>query len=1274
MKKSKIIITIILFLLCYITPVHADFTCEEYNTTENNINYEYPNTLYAEGFGYIAPKSYKQSLDTNYGPLEVTDDRIFFPFNPGGWGSYGYASMLHTGNFYNASGDYVIDSQQIYCLSPHLYSVGLNKDKYTHKCEKIQKLSDDQAIFYKTLVALDLYLKKGDPTKELTFLEKTKAAIVARIINADKNFGNRMIYCGDPEKTVLRGGGVFQYTNEEGKLVEDGDLYNGCYKEIMGLHNYYEWYINGKKEATKPNLAVTTDTHNLLSTFKEQGRVNPNTTLLDEACEIAKEVMVEDTVNKYYQQYIAPTNTGAYYLCTAADDGAHDVQTMVAYVYKKDQKRYVTGCVDPDIAENINIQEPKNEGTVLASKNCCIDGDGITTMKNIDGLDKMFDCDCYLGSETYRLKVDDGDNPFYYEELNGSYQMGQVDGKYCRLYCTDQITYKNTKPTVIGGYNNFILETISINDTPITTITSQTPIAKDERECRVRIRYDNWLSDMSSVMDSEVISYNSYQQHRSMYEMLQNDTVNTESTAGYKVVCEPTGQWNTDCTYREAYTDTCITYENKCEDVEVEIEDDDDDDDDDEPKTKIEQVCTEVEVKEKCTKYRDVSSEGIGSSYGSHTHQDSTFGVRVSTFKTEIPYWIVKKDTKDADISFNGRSEALSEIIIKSAGQTKQSHTEQYMWAGSYRYITNAKTSANQYAINYANAHSTSKDCPRNADDGTYNVLHAGYSCTVYPTGALDGFTGLIDVKYEDEIAREKAAYETAQSSYEAATEIAKDNENQMYVCQNYFKQFEGYNNPKIMHAENHNFAPNIDVYYNQYYLTEYGEHVEGVTYREFKRVCITQDIDPIRYKVSEIKTEYTDLYGTTPVKIKDFRCTTSPENNIKKSRAGSGMIGDEPYTKPECAVPTILNKADQSSNDFEGKLDLEYEQEPIFSRDAKFMDYCYWESDGSFITTMSPSGLTLSEAESSDKIMTLNEIVKNPSTLSRTRHTIVSYLKTSVYTGQFSVLFDVSNSEPTGIVDKLLESNGQMCNGKGPDECENYTPLSCILDIRQIGQLITTSYCPSGADDPYSYGDPYAYGYVDPPIESCTYARNVNLSFRVVDPKNIFTDCDNLNSEERKAKCFEKLQYAYNWLIEDGSKYYKVLNGNKSVLDDMRSNETYYYTNKSYSFRLNSSDLKAIKDYNQAHLSSGGYEDFDLTCECPSETNEYFAVDTNTGEKINSVIYNDGCRKCKSDFIDNLSNGKIIIDKNNTYESNHKVWNNEDKNLINIRKNVNWW
>ena len=164
-------------------------------------------------------------------------------------------------------------------------------------------------------------------------------------------------------------------------------------------------------------------------------------------------------------------------------------------------------------------------------------------------------------------------------------------------------------------------------------------------------------------------------------------------------------------------------------------------------------------------------------------------------------------------------------------------------------------------------------------------------------------------------------------------------------------------------------------------------------------------------------------------------------------------------------------------------------------------------------------------------------------------------------------------------------------------------------------------------------------------------------FEFRIVDPRAIFPSGDWSDK-------------AHNWKKDDGS-----WGNTKKLIEDTAAQDlTYSKDNLTYSFRLTTTTLKAIKDYNDTTT----YDDFDLSCTCPDESD----IDNSGCGTIDKPVSSectfteDGrtkwkytCRKCKSDFLKNLAvNNKVGT---TTVTAS---WNNKDTIFTDVQDHKNHW
>ncbi len=297
------------------------------------------------------------------------------------------------------------------------------------------------------------------------------------------------------------------------------------------------------------------------------------------------------------------------------------------------------------------------------------------------------------------------------------------------------------------------------------------------------------------------------------------------------------------------------------------------------------------------------------------------------------------------------------------------------------------------------------------------------------------------------------------------------------------------------------------------------------------------------------------------------------------------------------------------TANGFKNFLDTKYDADKIFTTDAKYHVTCKWDEGENKLYTLVPSG-TASESTSE---------------INYTQHNQEYKVYLSTLDGTYETYWDINGLGTNGRFDKYFKEAGNTCSGQKPNESPAQETLSC--KIHSEHEIVLTGYCngTNGTDttaDPADC-DPYEEGY-----------RLFN--FKVVDPANLFPS--GVGAGDREV--------AKNWTVtEEGQKAMQEIEALGKA--DM----TYAPENLTYSFVLTPTDMGHIKNYNAGQISAGGYSDFTLVCSSES---------CNAG----------ACDKCKSPFLENLSNGIVKYDN-----TNHKVsgWGNKNKDLTAVRKGNGW-
>lgn len=260
--------------------------------------------------------------------------------------------------------------------------------------------------------------------------------------------------------------------------------------------------------------------------------------------------------------------------------------------------------------------------------------------------------------------------------------------------------------------------------------------------------------------------------------------------------------------------------------------------------------------------------------------------------------------------------------------------------------------------------------------------------------------------------------------------------------------------------------------------------------------------------------------------------------------------------------------------------LDTTYLAPRTFTYDAKYEIDCAWNEEPNTLETLVPSGEVVSRTDRTENI-----------TIHEKEYTV--YITT--FTGRYETKWGLTGIGERGQFDDYIQNNGETCDENPADRESMFT---CGLEV--TNRIVVTADC-------------------NP--EPCK--TELPLNFKVIDPKNFFP----AGTTDSNGK-----SYAYNWLSTTEGPIVMDKINKKAERD-----ATYAPESITYSFTLNPTAMRHIKNYNVEKNETNGYNDFNFHCECPEE------AQTNTLE--NGGI---GCTKCKSKFLDNLEDGFVRYDNNN--------------------------
>ena len=828
---------------------------------------------------------------------------------------------------------------------------------------------------------------------------------------------------------------------------------------------------------------------------------------------------------------------------------------------------------------------PDITGTV---NNCC---DGGPTEVEEPDIDELFDYDdCYMVNG-YRVKK--GAAAFRFTDAEGTYAEGKIDPDYCELYCTQRarIDIPGEISAVNGRY--FILKEHTV-DAISESITTTGPVAQGFKRCRLRIKYVTWLKEYMQEIDNEITNYNDYQHYKKSHELSVEIADNHKEIKQwtYDVVCIAQNV----TAFCECTEDSGSIIKNKYSDTGPTVGGD-----------KQEKIVGEFTYSK--YRYDDISQ---GDEYWRRWFQ-----VRL---KPEL-------------IKHAGALQYYDKVELEDDKIRHMIPDSTVTWELLPKY----KEAMEFYSQYSGQLYGTSSASTRCCSD----YKESRYECNIN----LNGDENYPELDVEGEyIPQLKNQYEAAADSYSAATKNAKMLENKLYVCDNYFGQYEG-----AAAGNMFEFDPDTTFYYTQVYLDDIGSLAKSTIGVDFVKVCKqdpTEVPDPglFEKKIGDViglrdgndgltAQNTSGIFGGGNALMKDFRCAAAIDKGIKESSfevSGESHEGSmSGYGEKECSKDTalgLLGKAILQAPEFMKFLDIDYLAGKQFTMDARYHAYCYWEEQDNTKFTLAPYG----DVDESNP----NTIIRNFNIHNKHYEVYLTTLE-----GTFETHWDMSNIGENGIFDEYISQNGTTCAGQTASD-RGFSPFTCKLKVTH--QLVRTGGCDGVVDDA-----DHCY------IDNTSKEGYMLYSFKVVDYKNIFPSCDGKGSTDN---CFNTVGYAYNWLIDETG---------KMVLSEIESGEAFNKENLTYSFVLSGADMKKIREYNRIQINRGGYTDYELSCQhaCMGE-NGYTIVH---GQVVKSE---DACRKCYSDFVGDLANGKVNI---NGSEQSVSGWGNSQKSLSYVREHNNW-
>lgn len=442
------------------------------------------------------------------------------------------------------------------------------------------------------------------------------------------------------------------------------------------------------------------------------------------------------------------------------------------------------------------------------------------------------------------------------------------------------------------------------------------------------------------------------------------------------------------------------------------------------------------------------------------------------------------------------------------------------------------------------------------------------------------------------------SAASSANQAYNSAADKAKSLEDQLTYCQTFIDKAK---TDSTLFSTVYDFDPDMTFNYTQAYVSDAGNTISGKVPINFTRSCITN------------------------VSRKDSVSESADGDGIDANRYSSvySITSNNIFTKDFKNTTLTLD----ANGLFSSHLSDDYNETKAFTNDGLFTVICDWDNNDENIFTLVPSGVSTGGTEGSIQTITSNYTIHNK----------VYKSVLTQYSGDFETEFNLSNIGTDGKFDSIVNQqsteykdfyNTATCSGDlGNATCyfHNESTITNIGDCNKNGVLDVSDiqqYCPTCVN-----------GKCDNNCAGGNCSITNNFEYKTADPGNLFPSGTNSSSGE----------YATNWTKTDAGQVAQ------SALKNLSDNSNVYSPeNLTYSFKLTSSDIKAIKAYNSSRVSFGGFTDFDLTCSLSNNTRV----------------------RCISPFLDAISGGGSL-----TYDGGElslSSWNGS-KTLNEVRNSQQW-
>ncbi len=498
--------------------------------------------------------------------------------------------------------------------------------------------------------------------------------------------------------------------------------------------------------------------------------------------------------------------------------------------------------------------------------------------------------------------------------------------------------------------------------------------------------------------------------------------------------------------------------------------------------------------------------------------------------------------------------------------------------------------------------------------------------------------------QYEAHMAGFKSGANSAFGGYQSALSRIKVIEASMHDCFHFFN--EGYYG--AVNLENHYDVSKIETSfeYDQVYSNESGQHatmtVSGsiVPHCEVELIRDEMEFDP---DFGLLYGEYDSKFGSSKlIRVSIIRSEYLPYN-VGSLDNWQFRVGNTVMSAFYNAVNTVSISSPYISSvvfrtfgpssgltgfnilmhsPVNGKVYLPQDStgKILFPKyvtlDGTYKVNCTFDDTNNRLYTLEPGGYTSS----------------NPLTNNYVTHDQLLGTFLTTYAGKHEILYHISGlgSQVQRQFDSYFQK-GSTCSGRNSGAYN--APASCYFDVTQ--KLVSTGVC-EGVASSSNYKD----------VCRITCAGNsscdsiYNFMFKIAEPSDLFpTDIPPYEDPAGWGK---------NWLTERGN------DTRESIELDGKNDLTYSPERMTYSFVLTPKTIEAIKEYNNYRFEAGGYNDFNLSCDC-------------------GIKGSHNCVRCISTFVTDLAQTNSINSINDSYVATEDIWAN-DKNIQIVRNgNSNW-